>query len=140
MTEGKPQDPRLCCVHHLSELPQLAEVRRPYIETCIAAFGPERAMFESNFPVDKGSCGYAALWNAFKRITADCSAAEKAALFAGTRRNSTSWNKRAVIQQGGGTLGYTCHARTHARTHARARDGARYGRHSLAAQPRPGTV
>ena len=63
---------------------QLAAAWRPYIETCIAAFGPERAMFESNFPVDKGSGGYAALWNAFKRIAAGCSAAEKAALFAGT--------------------------------------------------------
>ena len=38
-------------------------------------------MFESNFPVDKASCSYAVLWNAFKRIAADCSAAEKAALF-----------------------------------------------------------
>ena len=56
----------------------------PYRETCIAAFGPERAMFESNFPVDKGSCGYAALWNAFKRIATGYSAAEKAALFSGT--------------------------------------------------------
>jgi predicted TIM-barrel fold metal-dependent hydrolase len=73
---------------HTGELPpsseELAAAWRPYIETCIAAFGPERAMFESNFPVDKGSCGYAALWNAFKRIAAGCSAAEKAALFAGT--------------------------------------------------------
>ena len=73
---------------HTRELPpsseELAAAWRPYIETCIAAFGPERAMFESNFPVDKGSCGYAALWNAFKRIAAGCSAAEKAALFAGT--------------------------------------------------------
>ena len=73
---------------HTGELPpsseELAAAWRPYIETCIAAFGPERAMFESNFPVDKGSCGYAALWNAFKRIAASCSAAEKAALFAGT--------------------------------------------------------
>jgi L-fuconolactonase len=40
-------------------------------------------LFESNFPVDKGSCGYAALWNAFKRIAAGCSADEKQALFAG---------------------------------------------------------
>jgi hypothetical protein len=40
-------------------------------------------MFESNFPVDKGSCGYAAPWNAFKRIAAGCSAFEKAALFVG---------------------------------------------------------
>jgi predicted TIM-barrel fold metal-dependent hydrolase len=73
---------------HTGELPpsseELAAAWRPYIETCIAAFGPERAMFESNFPVDKGSCGYAALWNAFKRITAGYSAAEKATLFAGT--------------------------------------------------------
>ena len=74
--------------HDLGELPpsseELAAAWRPYIETCIAAFGPQRAMFESNFPVDKGSCGYAALWNAFKRITSGCSTAEKAALFAGT--------------------------------------------------------
>src|SRR5271169_4992751 len=74
--------------HHLSESPpsseELAAAWRPYIETCIAAFGPERAMFESNFPVDKGSCGYAALWSAFKRIAAGHSAAEKAALFGST--------------------------------------------------------
>jgi predicted TIM-barrel fold metal-dependent hydrolase len=73
---------------HTRELPpsseELAAAWRPYIETCIAAFGPERAMLESNFPVDKGSCGYAALWNAFKRIAAGYSAAEKAALFSGT--------------------------------------------------------
>ena len=73
---------------HMGEMPpsseELAAAWRPYIETCIAAFGPDRAMFESNFPVDKGSCGYAALWNAFKRIAAGCSAAEKQALFSGT--------------------------------------------------------
>ena len=74
--------------HHLGDLPpsseELAAAWRPYIETYIAAFGPERAMFGSNFPVDKGSCGYAAPWNAFKRIAAGCSAAEKVALFADT--------------------------------------------------------
>jgi predicted TIM-barrel fold metal-dependent hydrolase len=36
------------------------------------------------FSVDKGRCSYMALWNAFKRIAASCSAAENAALFAGT--------------------------------------------------------
>jgi len=41
-------------------------------------------MIESNFPVDKGSCSYAVLWNAFKRLTANASPAEKAALFHGT--------------------------------------------------------
>ena len=63
---------------------ELAQAWQPYIETCIAAFGVERAMFESNFPVDKGSCSYGVLWNAFKRVTAACSAAEKTALFSGT--------------------------------------------------------
>jgi len=60
---------------------ELAEAWRPYIETCIEAFGPERCMFESNFPVDKQSCGYGVLWNAFKRITQNFSPAEKAALY-----------------------------------------------------------
>jgi L-fuconolactonase len=73
---------------HTREMPpsseELAAAWRPYIEACIAAFGPERAMFESNFPVDKGSCGYQMLWNAFKRIAAGCSATEKAALFSAT--------------------------------------------------------
>ena len=41
-------------------------------------------MFESNFPVDMGSCSYATLWNAFKHIAASCSADEKTALFSGT--------------------------------------------------------
>jgi hypothetical protein len=50
-------------------------------------------MFESNFPVYKGSCGYAPLWNAFKRIASGCSAAEKTTLVAGTASKSTDWNK-----------------------------------------------
>jgi predicted TIM-barrel fold metal-dependent hydrolase len=51
------------------------------VETCVEAFGVERCMFESNFPVDKRSCSYAVLWNAYKRLAAGCSAAEKSALF-----------------------------------------------------------
>ena len=60
---------------------ELAQAWRPYLETCIEAFGPARAMFESNFPVDRASCDYATLWNALKRVAAGASAAEKAALF-----------------------------------------------------------
>jgi predicted TIM-barrel fold metal-dependent hydrolase len=63
---------------------ELAETWRPYIETCIEAFGATRCMFESNFPPDKQSCGYTELWNAFKRITANASADEKKALYSGT--------------------------------------------------------
>ena len=57
---------------------------RPYIETCIEAFGPERSMFESNFPHDKGQCSYQVIFNAFKRIAAQYSEAEKTALFSKT--------------------------------------------------------
>ena len=73
---------------HERDLPpsseDLAAAWRPYIEHCIEAFGVNRCMFESNFPPDKQSCGYTELWNAFKRITANASAAEKTALYSGT--------------------------------------------------------
>ena len=62
----------------------LADLWRPYVETCIAAFGTDRCMFESNFPVDRWGADYATLWNAFKRIAAGASDDEKADLFAGT--------------------------------------------------------
>jgi predicted TIM-barrel fold metal-dependent hydrolase len=62
----------------------LAAAWRPTIETCIEAFGPRRAMFESNFPPDKGQCSYQVIFNAFKRIAAQYGEAEKTALFSGT--------------------------------------------------------
>ena len=65
---------------------ELADYWRPYMETCIELFGPERCMFESNFPVEKMGIGWAALWNAFKRIAAAASDEEKLALFSGTAR------------------------------------------------------
>jgi predicted TIM-barrel fold metal-dependent hydrolase len=57
---------------------------RPYIETCIEAFGPDHCMFESNFPPDKGQCSYQVIFNAFKRIASQYSEAEKTALFSKT--------------------------------------------------------
>jgi predicted TIM-barrel fold metal-dependent hydrolase len=74
-------------LHEQAEPPSsqtLADTWRPYVETCIAAFGTKRAMFESNFPVDKGSYGYPVFWNACKLLAKDASAAEKADLFAAT--------------------------------------------------------
>jgi predicted TIM-barrel fold metal-dependent hydrolase len=64
----------------------LAAAWRPYVETCIEAFGVKRAMFESNFPVDKVYSGYGVLWNAFKKLAAGCSADEKADLFFNTAK------------------------------------------------------
>ncbi|MCW5744913.1 MAG: amidohydrolase family protein [Alphaproteobacteria bacterium] len=63
---------------------QLVAAWKPYIETCIEAFGARRCMFESNFPVDKGSYGYAVFWNACKKLAKGASATEKTDLFSGT--------------------------------------------------------
>jgi len=73
---------------HDRELPptsvNLAEAWRSDFDVCIDAFGPTRAMFESNFPVDKSACTYRVIWNTFKRLAEKFSASEKAALFAET--------------------------------------------------------
>jgi L-fuconolactonase len=63
---------------------ELAGAWEPWMHTCIEAFGADRCMFESNFPVDKGSYPYSNGWNAFKRLTAQASAEEREALFSGT--------------------------------------------------------
>jgi L-fuconolactonase len=73
--------------HDAAEPPSsatLAATWRPYVETCIEAFGPSRCMFESNFPVDKGSYSYPVFWNACKLMAKGASDTEKADLFAGT--------------------------------------------------------
>ncbi len=73
---------------HRQDMPpssqQLAQAWQPYVESCIELFGPQRCMFESNFPVDKGMFSYLSLWNAFKRLSAAYAPAERTALFSGT--------------------------------------------------------
>ncbi|MCZ6847116.1 MAG: amidohydrolase family protein [Alphaproteobacteria bacterium] len=59
----------------------LMAATRPYYEYTIERFGADRCMFESNFPVDKLSCGYGVLWNSFKRLTGGYSDDEKAMLY-----------------------------------------------------------
>jgi len=60
---------------------ELAAAMAPFMTYCIDRFGPARAMFESNFPVDKVSYSYGVLYNAFKRLSAGYSAGERAAMF-----------------------------------------------------------
>jgi L-fuconolactonase len=60
---------------------EIVEATGRYYRHAIDCFGVDRCMFESNFPVDKQSCSYAVLWNAFKKMVADASESEKAALF-----------------------------------------------------------
>ncbi len=63
---------------------ELLAVNRPWYEHTIERFGPARCMFESNFPVDKLSCSYTVLWNQFKKLTANFTADERAAMFHNT--------------------------------------------------------
>lgn len=70
---------------HKSDTPPTADVLAtamgPYYRTCIDYFGADRCMFESNWPVDKVSCSYTTLWNAFKTLSSDYSDEERKALF-----------------------------------------------------------
>jgi L-fuconolactonase len=60
---------------------ELAAALAPLMHYCIEQFGPDRCMFESNFPVDKISYSYNVVYNAFKRLSKGYSAAERAAMF-----------------------------------------------------------
>ena len=60
---------------------ELAASMTPFMTYCIEQFGPNRCMFESNFPVDKVSYSYNVLYNAFKRLSKGYSAAERATMF-----------------------------------------------------------
>jgi len=59
----------------------LATGLAPLMNYCIEQFGPDRCMFESNFPPDKVSSSYNVLFNAFKRLSKDYSDSERASLF-----------------------------------------------------------
>ncbi|MFT4712139.1 MAG: putative TIM-barrel fold metal-dependent hydrolase [Candidatus Azotimanducaceae bacterium] len=70
--------------HKLPQPPssdQLVDATARYYQFCIDRFGAERCMFESNFPVDKDSCSYHVLWNAFKKMSKGYSNEERQALF-----------------------------------------------------------
>jgi len=76
-------------INHRSEpisSEQLCDLLYPFYSYAIEAFGLDRCMFESNFPVDKECVSYRTFWNAFKRIAARAglSESEKTAMFSGT--------------------------------------------------------
>ena len=60
---------------------ELAESMAPFMNYCIEQFGPDRGMFESNFPVDKVAYSYNVMYNAFKRLSKDYTDSERAAMF-----------------------------------------------------------
>lgn len=60
---------------------ELKNIGAPYMEHLIEKFGPERHMFESNFPIDKRNFSYTVVWNSFKLLARGYSPTERAALF-----------------------------------------------------------
>lgn len=63
---------------------EFVAAQRRYYDHAIDCFGPDRCMFESNFPVDRMSLSYAVLWNGLKKVAARYSEAERQAMFHGT--------------------------------------------------------
>ena len=88
MKLGGVGGPRYGFDWHTRETPigseELAESLAPFMNYCIEQFGPNRCMFESNFPPDKVSYSYNVMYNAFKRLSKGYSATERAALFHNT--------------------------------------------------------
>jgi predicted TIM-barrel fold metal-dependent hydrolase len=73
--------------HKARRPPTSSEIIRAqgdYYRTAIDLFGPERAMFESNFPVERNAVSYRTIWNAFKRLTEPFTPDERCALLRGT--------------------------------------------------------
>ena len=85
MKLGGVGQPRYGFDWHLRDRPigseELAEAMAPLMNYCIEQFGPDRCLFESNFPPDKVSYSYNVMYNAFKRMTAGYSESERAAMF-----------------------------------------------------------
>ena len=67
---------------------QLVQEQKHYYHYLISNFGPERCMFESNFPVDKECVSYRTLWNFFKKISIEMnlSKADKDKVFSETAK------------------------------------------------------
>jgi L-fuconolactonase len=59
---------------------------RPHYEIALAAFGPDRLMFGSDWPVSTLSVGYGGVCAAARSLTAGLSTGEKDAIFGGTAR------------------------------------------------------
>jgi predicted TIM-barrel fold metal-dependent hydrolase len=65
---------------------EFVEAQAKYYHHTIRCFGPDRCMFESNFPVDRLSLSYRTLWNGLKKIAADYTETEQQAMFARVAR------------------------------------------------------
>jgi predicted TIM-barrel fold metal-dependent hydrolase len=65
----------------LTDSDLLASYWQEEVDFAIEAFGPDRVMFESNFPVDCRVADYVTLWNAMKKLARGYSVAEREKMF-----------------------------------------------------------
>jgi predicted TIM-barrel fold metal-dependent hydrolase len=75
----------------------IADVR-PIIEACIDAFGPERCMFGSNFPVDKLHKTYDEIWQSYELVASQYSDAEQRRLFSATAESFYGLSESSLSQ------------------------------------------
>lgn len=68
--------------------PARASELRPYYETVLAAFGPDRLMFGTDWPVSALTAPYAAVCELYRELTAQLSAAEQESVFDRTARRA----------------------------------------------------
>ena len=61
-----------------------AESLRPWVQHCLDAFGPERSMFGSNWPLDRMCSSYDVIMGLYRSYIADLSVADQQQVLAGT--------------------------------------------------------
>jgi L-fuconolactonase len=70
-----------CKLSGVHTRPARASGLRPYYETVLAAFGPDRLMFGSDWPVSTFATTYGQVCDMYRELTAQLSTAEKEAIF-----------------------------------------------------------
>ena len=80
---------------------ELAHAWQPYVDACIETLGPERLLFETNYPVDRQSASYTTIWSAYKRTTRHLSDTERRDMF---YRTACATYRLPELQQQGDSL------------------------------------
>lgn len=82
----------------LPQVPWTVENNRRIVETIAEAFGPDRMMFASNFPVDSLCATYQEIFGGFRAMTAEWNRTEQLAAFAGTAVRVYSLDPALLIE------------------------------------------
>jgi L-fuconolactonase len=75
-----------CKVSGAHSAPALASDLQPYFDAVLAAFGPDRLMFGSDWPVSSLAAGYGEVVDSYRELAAQLSPADQDAIFDATAR------------------------------------------------------